>query len=221
MIARDNLPFWLLSPSGLIRCRGAERFVDWLTNNQHPDKKTGFVYRYHSRSDSHSKAISLFVLDDLLDVCPRLRKQAKAGRVVYGVNLKHLWLNSEKKKTIDLAVGLGEVGPVESLEDHLIAQGPIKRVLISMEAKSVMTEHGKSQPRLFDELGSSHAIVHAGDNDAIAAGVTVVNIAGRFVSPLRQNPGQPMAWTKHNQPHVAERMVNHPRGLPIRAESRK
>ncbi len=132
------------------------------------------------------------------------------------MNLKHLWLNSEKKKTIDLAVGLGEVGPVESLEDHLIAQGPIKRVLISMEAKSVMTEHGKSQPRLFDELGSSHAIVHAGDNDAIAAGVTVVNIAGRFVSPLRQYPGQPMVWTKHNQPHVAERMVNHPRGLPIR-----
>ena len=85
-----------------------------------------------------------------------------------------------------------------------------------MEAKSVMTEHGKSQPRLFDELGSSHAIVHAGDIDAIAAGITVVNIADRFVSLLRQHPGQSMVWTKHNQPHVAERMVKHLRGLPIR-----
>jgi hypothetical protein len=82
-----------------------------------------------------------------------------------------------------------------------------------------MTEHGKSQPRIYDELSSSHGIVHAGDPEAIAAGVTVVNITERFVSPLRQVAGQPMHWTKHNQPHAAERMVNHLRGLPIRSST--
>lgn len=192
-----------------------ERFVEWMTNNKHVDKRYGHIYRYHSRSDSHSKAISLFILDDLLQICTSLRAQAKAGNVVYGVNLKHLWPNSAKEKTIDLAVGLRKGGPVEPLNEP-IAEGEFGRVLISMEAKSAMTEHGKSQPRIYDELSSSHTIVHDGDMDAIAA-AAVVNIAERFVSPLRQLPGQPLHWTKHNQPHAAERMVNHLRGLPIRS----
>jgi hypothetical protein len=78
-----------------------------------------------------------------------------------------------------------------------------------------MTEHGKSQPRIFDELGSSHEIVHQGDREAIAAGITVVNIASTFVSPLRQK-GRKLHVSKHKQPHAAERMINHLRGLPIR-----
>ena len=78
-----------------------------------------------------------------------------------------------------------------------------------------MTEHAKSQPRVFDELGSSHEIVHQGDREAIAAGVTVVNIAATFVSPLRQRGGE-LHISKHKQPSAAERMVSHLRGLPIR-----
>ncbi len=88
-------------------------------------------------------------------------------------------------------------------------------MFLSCEAKTVMTEHGKSQPRVFDELGSSHEIVHQGDREAIAAGVTVVNIAKTFVSPLRQKNAE-LHVSKHKQPHAAERMVNHLRGLPIR-----
>ena len=154
-----------------------ERFVEWMTNNKHVDKRYGHIYRYHSRSDSHSKAISLFILDDLLHICTSLREHAKAGKVVYGVNLKHLWPNSAKAKTIDLAVGLRKGGPVELPPDEPIAKGDFGRVLISMEAKSAMTEHGKSQPRIYDELSSSHTIVHDGDMDAISAGIAVVNIA--------------------------------------------
>src|SRR3989304_1883931 len=93
--------------------------------------------------------------------------------------------------------------------------GGIERVLIACEAKTVMTEHGKSQPRVFDELGSSHEIVHQGDRQAIAAGITVVNIASTFVSPLRQK-SKKLHVSQHKQPHAAERMVSHLRGLPIR-----
>jgi len=90
-------------------------------------------------------------------------------------------------------------------------------VFLSCELKSAMTEHGKSQPRIFDELGSSHEIVHQGRPKAIAAGVAVVNIAKSFVSPTRnQSATGPLKITDHQQPHVAKRMVNHLRGLVIR-----
>jgi hypothetical protein len=78
-----------------------------------------------------------------------------------------------------------------------------------------MTEHSKSQPRIFDELASSHEIVHQGERAAIAAGIAVVNIAATFVSPLRQK-SKKLHVSKHNQPHAAERMISHLRGLPIR-----
>jgi len=58
-------------------------------------------------------------------------------------------------------------------------------------------------------------IVHQGDREAIAAGITIVNIAATFVSPLRQK-SKILHVSKHKQPHAAERMVNHLRGLPVR-----
>lgn len=138
--------------------------------------------------------------------------------MVFGINCKYRWEASGKPKTIDLAVGTPVV-PVPStvaaprLKVH---EGSIRGVLISCEAKSVMTEHGKSEPRLFDELSSSHEIVHRGNPSAIAAGITVVNAAATFVSPLRQKPGRPIEVTQHSQPHVTEKMVKHLRGLKIR-----
>ena len=79
-----------------------------------------------------------------------------------------------------------------------------------------MTEHGKSQPRIYDELSSSHEIVHQGRPEAIATGITVVNIAKTFVSPLRQTSAKSVKISRHKQPAVTERMVQHLRGLPIR-----
>ena len=91
-------------------------------------------------------------------------------------------------------------------------------VFVSCEAKSVMTEHSKSQPRVYDELSSSHEIVHQGRQEAIAAGITVVNIAPSFVSPLRQTTADRLHISPHNQPLVTQRMIEHLRGLPIRQQ---
>ncbi|MBI3836541.1 MAG: hypothetical protein HY288_01230 [Planctomycetia bacterium] len=143
-----------------------------------------------------------------------MAKNALANKIVYGINAKHTFPNG-KKKTLDLAIGTTKEIKQPTRFAHTIYPGEIDRVLISCEAKTVMTEHGKSQPRVFDELGSSHEIVHQGDREAIAAGVTVVNIAKTFVSPLRQKSAQ-LHVSKHKQPHAAERMVSHLRGLPIR-----
>jgi hypothetical protein len=122
-----------------------------------------------------------------------------------------------RKKTLDLAIGTPRTVSEEDRFAGAIRLGEIDRVLLACEAKTCMTEHGKSQPRIFDELGSSHEIVHQGDREAIACGITVVNIATTFVSPLRQKSKEPYV-SQHKQPHAAERMVNHLRGLPIRDE---
>src|SRR5262245_60469841 len=96
-----------------------------------------------------------------------------------------------------------------------VKQLDINRVLISCESKAAMTEHVKAKPRIFDELNSSHEIVHKGDPEAVAAGITVVNIAKTFVSPTRQT-GRKLVTTPHRQPDVTKQMVEHLRGLPIR-----
>ena len=196
-----------------------ERLAAWLAKHEHRDPKFGHVYRYHSRSDAHSIALCEFVMDDLLAACPALREQARAGEVVCGVNVPYLWPGSQKQKTIDLAVGhpTRQV-PAEARSGTGIAKlKEVADVLVSCEVKTVMTEHQKSQPRLYDELNSSHRIVHQGRSDAIAAGITVVNVATTFVSPLRnQRPDLPLHVTIHKQPQAAESMVKHLRGLPIR-----
>lgn len=80
-----------------------------------------------------------------------------------------------------------------------------------------MTEHGKTEPRIFDELSSSHEIVHQGDSNVIAAGIVVVNIATQYASPTRQVTKRgPLIMTTHRQPGVTERMVQHLRGLKMR-----
>jgi hypothetical protein len=196
-----------------------EDLTNWLTSHEHKDPVYGWVYRYHSRSDAHSVALCGFILKDLVAACPRLREQALANKIIYGINARHTFPNG-KKKTLDLAIGSPNLINDSARFAGAICTGVIDRVLVSCEAKTVMTEHGKSQPRVFDELGSSHEIVHQADRKAIAAGITVVNIATTFVSPLRQK-GSELHISKHKQPHAAERMINHLRGLPIRDSVRK
>jgi hypothetical protein len=189
-------------------------FADWLTSHEHPDPVYRWVYRYHPRSDAHSIALCKLVLRDIIEACEPMRGQALSDKVVYGINTRHVFPNG-KKKTLDLAIGTPRAVDAGDRLAGAIHQGEIERVLFACEAKTCMTEHGKSQPRIFDELGSSHEIVHQGDREAIAGGITVVNIASTFVSPLRQK-SKKLYVSKHKQPHAAERMVNHLRGLPIR-----
>jgi hypothetical protein len=189
-------------------------FVSWLTSHEHPDPRYGWIYRYHSRSDAHSIALCKLVVADLLKACTPLRRHALSNRVIYRINAKHTFPNG-KAKTLDLAIGTPKAIDEGDRFAGIIHVGEIDRVLMACEAKTCMTEHGKSQPRIFDELGSSHEIVHQGDREAIAAGITVVNIASTFVSPLRQKGGE-LHISRHKQPHATERMVAHLRGLPIR-----
>jgi hypothetical protein len=191
-----------------------ERFAEWMSGYQHVDRRFGHIYRYHSRSDAHSIKLCMLILEDLLAACQALREQAARREVAYGINERFTWASTGKSKTLDLAVGPPVDRPAEAQES--IVRTRLADVWLACEAKSVMTEHGKSQPRVYDELNSSHDIVHQGRPDAIAAGITVVNIAERFASPLRQVAGGPVLFSVHSQPRAAARMIRHLRGLPVR-----
>jgi hypothetical protein len=193
-----------------------QKFADWLDKHTHHDPQYGYIYKYHPRSDAHSIALCKFVLEDLLEKCGVLSDQAARRVIAYGINVRHIWPN-KKRKTIDLAIGKPEqVSRKINIIPGVQRAESFTGVFVSCEAKTVMTEHGKSEPRLFDELGSSHEIVHQGSADAIAAGITVINISDTFVSPLRQTQAETPHVSRHRQPDVAKAMVEHLRGLQIR-----
>ena len=209
-----------------------EKVAAWMATHEQKDKKLPYIYRYHPRSDLHSIVLCQLVILDLLKSCQSLQEQASTGEVAYGINVKHAWATTSKTKALDLAVGIpAESAPPsvvvnqirkvknkkrKSGEGAFAAQNALARLLIACEAKAVMTEHGKSQPRVFDELSSSHEIVHQGDQETIAAGIVMVNIASNFVSPLRQRDANSLHLSAHDQPVVAARMIQHLRGLRIR-----
>jgi hypothetical protein len=190
---------------------GPQRFAEWMSAHEHKDKRLGYIYRYHSRSDAHSRALCQFIVEDLRASCAVLQKQLKEHMVVWETNVRFTFPQTGKQKTLDLAIGPPAGGPIG------IPVPPLEDIFVACEEKTVMTEHGKSQPRIFDELNSSHEIVHQGNPKAIAAGITVVNIAETFISPLRQTKDQEdLVVSRHKQPDVTQRMVKHLRGLPIR-----
>lgn len=200
------------SPGALVQ------FVGWLASNQQLSKTDERYYNYLPRSSSHSLALCRFIVRDLVQSCASIGQKATEGRIAFGLNVNHTWPNG-KTKNLDLTIGIpaGSIGLPLTRAEYGIAQvEAFKRVLISCEAKNCMTEHKKSQPRIFDELSSSHEIVHQGDQECIAAGIAVINIAATFVSPLRQRTGLPLVITTHRQPDVTESMITHLRGLPIR-----
>lgn len=197
--------------------QGPREFSKWLSGNIANDKKWGRkVFRYHPRSDEHSKTICELVFADLMEACPDLAEHVLSGRVVGRTNTSYRF-PSGKVKTIDLGVGT-PAGPSPGRPtSKVLAGGELAELRIACEAKQCMTEHSKSQPRIYDELSSSHEIVHQGDRRAIACGIVVVNIARTFASPLRQTSGDgPLVVTAHRQPIVAASMIKHLRGLKTR-----
>lgn len=194
-----------------------------MSGHQAADHKHGRkVYRYHPRSDLHSKVLCGFVLEDLIAASPRLAADARQGIVVGKVNARYTFSN-QKVKSLDLAVGTPAhpVGadPISPAVDEVIRLAEIGVLRLALEAKQCMTEHSKSKPRLFDELSSSHEIVHQGAPDALACGIVVVNIASQYASPTRQKGRGAVAFTAHRQPIAAASMIEHLRGLMRRSET--
>ncbi len=156
-----------------------------------------------------SQKLCEFIVRDIYDACPVLQEQSKRGEAAYTLDKRFVWKRTGKPKKSDLAIGHPE-GDIELETPYGIPKAEaLRSVLISLEAKATMTEHNKSKPRLTDELTSSYEIVNRGYPKAIAAGLEVLNIAVRYVSPTRQQGTEEPIITKHNQPYAATDVINH------------
>ncbi len=211
---------------------GPDILVRTLSRGGKPDR-FGNSWQYHSRSDRHSKVACWGVLFDMLQQSTQLQSHVEAGRVVFGINKQIRDFRTNRSKDLDLVLarpaggwtGKSRPRTLSDLAVHWgirldphqqqvlaglppILEGSTGIVLAALEAKACMTAHIKALPRLFDELNSSHATVHANNGDAIAVGLAMVNIADTFIStdlnkhdlaavhPVVSNHPQPLAATR-------------------------
>jgi hypothetical protein len=204
----------------------------------------GQAWSYDSRSDHHSKIACWGVVFDLVRSSEVVRRHVAAGKIAFGINHSFRDFRTDKPKTLDLVIcrpalgdwsrsrkpytlaGLAkrygvalaraesaELGGLPGFQEALVGN-----VLVALEAKACMTEHQKAQPRLYDELNSSHRIVHGENDQAIAAAFVMINVAKRFISSDRNSGRSPDAflWNDHPQPRFAEMAIETMNRLPRR-----
>lgn len=173
---------------------------------------------------------------DLLVNSSLLRQHAEDGKVVFGLDHKMHDYAANRAKNLDLVVArphdagwttkrqprrfseLPQLFDVEltgpqrsklaSLPDPI--EGAVGAVHLALEAKACMTAFTKSYPRLYDELNSSHAVIHGASNRALAVGLVIINVAEEFVSPVGQR-------NRHKQPRDALGAIAKVEQLPRRS----
>jgi hypothetical protein len=147
-------------------------------------------HQYHPRSSKHGDALCRFLLLDLLASCNPLARAAERGAIVYRTNYT-IDPNSPDRWNADLVVGPSSHPP----EPHAqrigsIVEGFPSEIWIAIDAKTIMTEHGKARRNRQRDLNSFQDILHRKNARTIVGGLLVVNIAERFQTPLaRKNEG--------------------------------
>lgn len=154
---------------------------------------------YHPRSNKHSNALALAVLDDLVRSCAEIRNEAAEGRLVYDLNMDLRFANANWN--VDLVIGTPLV-PVEVQHTAIEKQTPTT-VRIALEIKGVMTEHRKAVKNRKRDFEAHHEHVHNYNRKTIAAGLLVVNASMSFKSPLRS------AVTTHGDQDRMAAVVGH------------
>lgn len=193
-------------------------------------------WQYHSRGGRHSLTACWGVLFDLLANSALLRQHVQDGKVVFGLDHKMHDYAANRAKNLDLVIArpheggwTSKRGPrrfselpdafdmeltaaqrtmLEQLPDP--AEGAVGAVHLALEAKACMTAFSKSYPRLYDELNSSHAVIHGASNRALAVGLAIINVAEEFVSPVGKR-------NRHTQPRDALGAIAKVEQLPRRS----
>ena len=178
---------------------GPAEFVRHLADNN-----------YHPRSDAHSNAVCLAILADVLSHCLPFADRARTGKIV--AKLNHTVKVNYQDWNIDLAVGPPPGSPTPPATTP-IAMGTPATVEIALEAKSVMTEHGKARRNRLRDLQAFHNYAHVYNQKTIAVGTVAVNVSEIFWSPLR--PQDDITY-HHNIATLGPKTVELFRGLPLR-----
>ena len=153
--------------------RADTRIVEYLEANQ-----------YHPRSSRHGDALCEFLLEDLLATCEAFRRLAQEEHIVYRPN----WTidpTSFDRWNADLVVG----PPSQAPEPEVSRIGPIAKgdpveTWLAVDAKTIMTEHGKARRNRQRDLNAFHDILHRKNPRTVVGGLLLVNMAERFQTPL-------------------------------------
>lgn len=148
-----------------------QRIVRWLQNNQ-----------YHPRSDKHGKMLCRYFLYDLLNASPFLKEAAQKGKIVFNEDYK--LGKGALRWTIDLVLG-PTIKKTEEEIDRLILKDDPSEIWLALDAKSVMTEHGKARRNRQRDLNSLQSVVKHYYPNSIVGGLMLVNMSTTFKSPLR------------------------------------
>jgi hypothetical protein len=137
---------------------------------------------YHPRSSKHGDKLCELMLADFTEECPAFRKALADGFICYDMN----YSPSESVPlgwNIDLVVGpSSEAIPAPFAKP---IRGAPSELWIAVDAKTVMTEHGKARRNRQRDLNSFATILHMKNPRTIVGGLVVVNVASSFKSPLR------------------------------------
>jgi hypothetical protein len=201
------------------------------------------LLQYHPRSDRHSKVACWAIVFDLLQESSVMRQHATDGKIGFGINHKIVDFVNGKDKDLDLVicrpgdpadrkkrrpyslVSLRQKYDIDltRAQEHALSALPalpetsVGSVLVACEAKAAMTAHQKAQPRLYDELNSSHQIVHAASSQALAVGFAMVNASASFISPDRRDANGAPVVNQHDQPRDAQLSIDTVKRLHRRA----
>lgn len=193
-------------------------------------------WQYHSRGARHSIAACWGVMLDLLHQSSLLQQHVRDGRVVFGLDHRMHDFAANRSKNLDLVIarphadGWSKRRPPRRFSElpdvydlHLTSQqrellpalpdpleGEVGAVHLALEAKACMTAFTKAYPRLYDELNSSHAVIHGASNRALAVGLAIINVSDRFLSPVG-------GWNTHRQPQDALGAIEKVEQLPRRS----
>lgn len=221
--------------------RGPEILARSLSVPAVVHKKDKTLWQYHSRSDDHSKKACWAVIFDLMQYSPLLRKHIEEEKIFFGINHQMVDFQQNRKKDLDLVLctkAASGKAPKETFSGKAkdygvvldpseeaelsklpnLRRAPVGSVMIALEAKACMTEHGKARPRLYDELNSSHLTIHGATDEAIAAALVMVNQADSFISPGKQfDPAVGREPNYHDQPRVTASVIEKVSELPRRS----
>jgi hypothetical protein len=176
------------------------------------------------------------VLFDLLSHSGLLREHVTTGKVVFGLDHEMHDYAANRSKNLDLVIArpsdsgwskkrnprrfseLPSLFDMELTAEQMTLlakmpdplEGEVGAIHLALEAKACMTAFTKSYPRLYDELNSSHAVIHGSSNRALAVGLAIINVATEFVSPVGE-------LNQHKQPKDAIGAIQKVEQLPRRS----
>ena len=152
---------------------GDEQIAEWLAEND-----------YHPRSPAHGSASCLYLIDDMLHESDVFREVAREGEIVYQED--HNVGEGDSKWNVDLIIGPPrEEVQTEIGDDVSLVEAEPEEVWLAIDAKSVMTEHGKARRNRQRDINSFADIMHSHYPGAVTGGILLINLADRFKSPLR------------------------------------